>query len=309
MKQFKNILLISPLDKQLIAQATSILTTSQAKLTLMSVAPLLDDAIVQTSDGKTVDLQKLLLEELKSELEEEAGKIKGDDFRVSTAAASGQPFIEIIRQVISNDHDLVMMRADGVSSLRDQLFGTVSSHLMRKCPCPVWILKPSRRRKLRHVFAAVDPDPSDPERNMLNVEILKRAQILANNDNAKLHIIHAWNTLGGNLNRGKRWMTKSEIRMHAEQVATDHRNRLNSLLDIATDGNAIVHMIQGQAGEVIPEIVDREKADLLVMGTVCRTGIPGFFIGNTAEMTLSQVDCSVLTIKPRQFKSPVQLVE
>ncbi len=72
MKQFKNILLVAPLDKQLIAQAASILKMSQAKLTLMSVAPLIDDSIVKTSAGKTVDLQDLLVEDLKSELEQEA---------------------------------------------------------------------------------------------------------------------------------------------------------------------------------------------------------------------------------------------
>lgn len=306
MKQFKNILLVAPLDKRLIAQATSVLKRGQWKLTLMSVAPMIDDALVEMDGGETVDLQKLLLEKLKSELDEEASRLRDTDIRVRTVVASGQPFIEIIRQVITKKHDLVMMLADGVSSLREQLFGTLSSHLMRKCPCPVWIIKPSRRRSLRNVFAAVDPSPSDPKRHNLNVEILQRAQTIAQNDKAKLHVVHAWNAFGGELNRGKWWMSRSEIRLYAERIATEHRSRLNQLLALATDGSAIVHMIQGTPGEVIPEIVQREKADLLVMGTVCRTGIPGFFIGNTAEMTLSQVDCSVLTIKPEDFESPVK---
>jgi nucleotide-binding universal stress UspA family protein len=47
--------------------------------------------------------------------------------------------------------------------------------------------------------------------------------------------------------------------------------------------------------------------DLLVMGTVCRTGIAGFLIGNTAEEVLNQVDCSVLTVKPEGFETPVTL--
>jgi nucleotide-binding universal stress UspA family protein len=41
------------------------------------------------------------------------------------------------------------------------------------------------------------------------------------------------------------------------------------------------------------------------MGTVCRTGIPGLIIGNTAERVLDVVDCSVLTVKPEGFVSPV----
>ena len=33
----------------------------------------------------------------------------------------------------------------------------------------------------------------------------------------------------------------------------------------------------------------------------------GFFIGNTAESVLQQVNCSVLTVKPEGFVSPVTL--
>jgi len=36
-----------------------------------------------------------------------------------------------------------------------------------------------------------------------------------------------------------------------------------------------------------------------------RTGVPGLFIGNTAESVLHQVDCSVLALKPPGFVSPV----
>ncbi len=307
MKKFKNVLLIAPLDKQLLREAASILTTSQSKLTLMSVAPPIDSALVETDSGKTVDLQQLLVKDLKAELEEEAIKLKDEDFRVRTVVTSGQPFIEVIRQVISKKHDLVMMLADGVTSVREQLFGTLSSHLMRKCPCPVWIIKPTRRKTLRNVFAAVDPDPNDPQRNALNVEIIERALTIAHTHNAKLHVVHAWNSLGGEATRSRRWMTKTEIRLFVEREAIDHKKRVDQLLESASDGSEMVHMIQGRPGTAIPELMEREGAELLVMGTVCRTGIPGFFIGNTAEMILGQVDCSVLTVKPKDFESPVKL--
>ena len=64
---------------------------------------------------------------------------------------------------------------------------------------------------------------------------------------------------------------------------------------------------EGDADAVIPEFAKTQNVDLLVMGTVCRIGIPGFFIGNTAEKILDEVDCSVLTVKPEGFVSPVEL--
>ena len=53
------------------------------------------------------------------------------------------------------------------------------------------------------------------------------------------------------------------------------------------------------------ERLQKLEIDILVMGTVCRTGIPGFIIGNTAERVLDAVDRSVLTVKPEGFVSPV----
>lgn len=67
------------------------------------------------------------------------------------------------------------------------------------------------------------------------------------------------------------------------------------------------HLIRGEASVVLLRTVRSLEADLLVMGTVARTGIAGLIIGNTAETVLDQVNCSVLAIKPDGFVSPVRL--
>ena len=46
---------------------------------------------------------------------------------------------------------------------------------------------------------------------------------------------------------------------------------------------------------------------VIVMGTVCRTGVAGLLIGNTAEVVLQQAECAVLAVKPDGFLSPVTL--
>jgi nucleotide-binding universal stress UspA family protein len=51
--------------------------------------------------------------------------------------------------------------------------------------------------------------------------------------------------------------------------------------------------------------VAKLQADIVVMGTVARTGISGLIIGNTAETILNQLTCSVLAVKPSGFKTPV----
>jgi len=70
-----------------------------------------------------------------------------------------------------------------------------------------------------------------------------------------------------------------------------------------------LHMPKGAARKVIPEIAKELQVDCIVMGTVARTGIPGLFMGNTAETILDQLECSVLAIKPPGFVTPVTLEE
>jgi nucleotide-binding universal stress UspA family protein len=53
--------------------------------------------------------------------------------------------------------------------------------------------------------------------------------------------------------------------------------------------------------------LDKIEADIVVMGAVARSGISGFFMGNTAEIILNRIDCSVLAVKPPGFVTPVTL--
>ena len=57
--------------------------------------------------------------------------------------------------------------------------------------------------------------------------------------------------------------------------------------------------------KVIGDMVSRYSIDLAIMGPVARIGIPGFFIGNTAEKILASINCSVLALKPDDCVSPV----
>jgi nucleotide-binding universal stress UspA family protein len=65
--------------------------------------------------------------------------------------------------------------------------------------------------------------------------------------------------------------------------------------------------VKGAARREIPLLAQQLEVDLVVVGTVARTGIPGLIMGNTAETILDQLDGSVLAIKPPGFATPVML--
>ncbi len=68
-----------------------------------------------------------------------------------------------------------------------------------------------------------------------------------------------------------------------------------------------INILKGNPRKLIPKLANDLNADLVIMGTVCRTGIPGLMVGNTAETIMNKVDCSILAIKPHKFISNVTL--
>ena len=49
----------------------------------------------------------------------------------------------------------------------------------------------------------------------------------------------------------------------------------------------------------------KHQADLISIGTVGRSGVKGIVLGNTAERVLDTCDCSILTVKPDDYVSPI----
>lgn len=229
---------------------------------------------------------------------------------VSTQVLNGTGFIEIIRQVLRQRHDLVLKGADRGP---DRPFLRAPDlHLLRKCPCPVWIVNGEARGRSERILAAVDPDPEDPTRDALNHRVMQLATSLACADVAKLDVLNAWTVAEEATLRHTRVKIPEEdiqaIVAEEERASGARFGRLTGDYRQFGDLMRLLH-IKGIAADLIPEHVESEGIDTLVMGTLGRTGISGFFIGNTAETVLNRVSCSVLAIKPEGFVSPVRLEE
>jgi nucleotide-binding universal stress UspA family protein len=181
-------------------------------------------------------------------------------------------------------------------------------------------MKPPGKLNYSSILAAVDvelPDPPASEHD-LNRGILELAASLALSDAATLNIAHAWEALAEKIMLTRDWMPPEDAAKYLEKEHERHRKELcrlagklrgwigNEAYDDLSPG---LHLPEGPAKKVIPPLAAELRTDLVVMGTVARTGISGVFIGNTAEAILDQLRCSVLAVKPPGFKTPVQLDE
>jgi universal stress protein E len=307
MHRFKNILMVYDPNQQTLDRAVGLALENEARLTVVDVVrELAGEKHLKAPGLKPLDLEALVKREFDEQLKQFVSSVKQQDgLRINTKVLVGHAFLEIIREVIRNKHDLVVMTAEGKDGFRERLFGSTSMHMMRECPCPVWVMKPTRRKRMERILAAVDPDPRDHTKTLLNEHILELAVSLAELESAELHVVHAWRLYGESSMKNSNWIQTPKVSLYLKQEKAKQENLLNSLVAKFPLENVKVHLVKGEAYDVIRRVVKKEKTDLLVMGTVCRTGIAGFLIGNTAENVLNGVDCSVLTVKPEGFASPI----
>ena len=310
MQRFKNILLVLNPEvegKATLDKAVSLAMQNNARLTLFSVVYKNPD-LRHNPDPVGEALQAPFITDRRQWMQGFMPTLQEHGIDGEARVVTGIYFLEIIREVLREQHDLVITTAEGKKGIRARVLGTTSAHLMRKCPCPVWVVKRAQTRPYSRILAAVDPSVFQPERDSLNPLILELASGMARKEGGELHIIHVWRLFGERYVRSS-GMSGKDVQAAKVHEKMQHKQRFETLLGRVgvTDLQPHLHLIEGDPDECIPELVAELGIDLLVMGTVSRTGIAGFLIGNTAEEVLNQVDCSVLTLKPKGFITPVTL--
>ncbi|MEO1527241.1 MAG: universal stress protein [Planctomycetota bacterium] len=308
MKQFNNILVVVNTKEPhpAVSRASELAIENNARLTLIDVIKPLPQSIATLTDVATPEeLERLIVEDRRRQLLDIAAEVSGTAIPFEVHVAVGDPATEITRRVIHSEHDLVVKIADGFTG-PGRLFGSVAKSLMRLCPCPVWLLKPEIHGEFDQVLAAIDVESGDEAHHRLNQQTLELGYAIVRRDKAQFHIVSAWEL----------WMENS-MRRHAGDKAVDAMLKkreakahlaLNELLRTTrVDAEDVhVHLRHAPPAEAIRSVADEVEADLLVMGTVCRTGIAAFLIGNTAETVIRDASCSLLTLKPEGFVSPVE---
>lgn len=303
MKRFKNILVVVEpyADKDAaLDRAMQLARNNKARVTIVSVLREVERALP--------NIQKAVHRQQSERLKALAGTVARKGDRITCRALIGIPFIEIIKEVVRGEHDLLIKSAEGRGGVTRWLFGNTDWHLLRKCPCPVWIGKVSKRKKLSRVLAAVDLDPGVETNAELNALIMDLASSISRQEGSELHVVHAWTVPHEKTIRAhSSVMSKSEADKLARDLKNAHARWLDELVSRYDLGDIRhrIHLPKGDAAALIPSVANKVRAELVVMGTLARTGIPGFVIGNTAEKILAELDCSVLAVKPKSFSTPV----
>mgnify|MGYP000498257828 CR=1 FL=1 len=93
--------------------------------------------------------------------------------------------------------------------------------------------------------------------------------------------------------------------LYNESVKKHHIESTNELANEFNLTSDQCFIEEGLPEDVIPDVAKRLNSELVVIGTVGRTGLSAALVGNTAEHVIDSLDCDVLALKPDGYVSPL----
>ena len=214
-----------------------------------------------------------------------------------------RPFEAIISTVIKESFDLVVKSTKQHDVLKSLIFTPTDWHLLRKCPCPVLLVKDIRWQDDGRILAAVHTGSDADHHKSLNDKILDTATSLAQLINADVHLVNSYPGTPVNIAIE---IPEFDPNEYNSVVREHHENAVSDLANEYDINLSNTHIEEGLTEDVIPKVSEEINAELLVIGTIGRTGFSAAIIGNTAEHVIDRINCDVLAIKPKGYVSPLE---
>ncbi|MCX4024822.1 universal stress protein [Endozoicomonas sp. SM1973] len=172
--------------------------------------------------------------------------------------------------------------------------------VLRYTTVPVLIVKQTSSWCKQPIVAAIDAYPQDDNHQILNDVIVNYAQAITEFSESDCHIITAYPP--------PMLSSPDPVFQNAALLEDKYRQACQKYLDMFSMSPQQLHIGEGPATSLIPTLVKKLNAPLIVLGTVARKGLSGAVIGNTAEYLLDELDCDILTLRPNQFMDSLESI-
>ncbi|PIJ49516.1 universal stress protein UspE [Erwinia sp. OLTSP20] len=214
-----------------------------------------------------------------------------------------RPYEAIIREVMEAGHDLVLKMTHQHDRLQAVVFTPTDWHLLRKCPCPVWMVKDQPWPTSAKALVAVNLGGEEPHHDDLNKKLVQEtSELAALVNHTEVHLVSAYPVTPINIAIE---LPDFDPSVYNDAIRGQHLIGMKALRQHFGIDEKMTHVEKGLPEEVIPEIAQHLNAGVVVLGTIGRTGISAAFLGNTAEQVIDHLRCDLLAIKPDGFVSPI----
>lgn len=157
------------------------------------------------------------------------------------------------------------------SEVDRQMRETSDWTLLRQSPCPVLMIKNFSDWGHKKVLGAVNTLSTDSAHTQLNEKVIAMVKLFSESYGSEPHLVNAY-------------------------TDKNHEPNAQQLSDISGAPLENIHVVEADASKAISKTAVGIDADLIVIGSVGRSGIKGRVIGNTSEKILDQTHSDVMVL-------------
>jgi universal stress protein E len=176
--------------------------------------------------------------------------------------------------------------------------------LLRASPVPVLLVKNPRAYRRPVILAALDPTHTFGKPALLDSEILRFSATLADALRGAVHAVHGYVPVPADVPATVLTKPRELEKILAAAAAT----ALNALGKVAKPlgiARSRLHVVGRHPTDAIEEVATQTECQIIALGSISRSGVDRFLIGNTAEALIDRVQCDVLVVKPPTFRHKV----
>ena len=250
------------------------------------------------SSEERTEMRHNVIEQRKLAIQPYIEKYASDGIQFSSTVVWQSNEAEAItREVEAHNYDLVVKYTKAEESLKSLIVTPVDWKILRKCPTPILVVKDGDWKHQRRILVAVNvSDDENEAHSSFNDELVSLSMDLADSlDRGNIHLVTAYpptpinmaidlpefSTGDGNSGLRGQYLLNMKALRQKYGISDDH-----------------THVLEGFPEDVIPQVAEKLEAELVILGTIGRTGLSAAFLGNTAEHVISKLNCNLLAIKP-----------
>ena len=277
-------------SRQALKEATTFARKNDSEIVLLHVVNMSDEEMQRLEAANSPPVREHY-SSVKAALEEASTHLRKESLSADWRIRFGTPWLVIVKEAIALSARLVFIGTGEPGTLWRALLGSTSMKVLRKCPSPVWIAKTETAGPEGVVLVAHDLKE-------VGKRSLQWGLQLAREQRRRLVVLHA--------------VEVSPFSPVLSSPALDkvEKGARKQIEDELSGGDISygfeTRVAKGSPAALIHDVLESTPVNLLVMGTVARSGISGLIMGNTAETVLPWVSCSLVALKPTDFTSPVQ---
>jgi len=234
-------------------------------------------------------IKKRLLVQREASVQQQIDQFKQARKKVNLIVVWEKDIVPWIVKRCSRPYEAVVKTGHRAESFS---FTSTDWQLLRECPRPVLIVAEKKWHRTKPVLATVDLASSVPEKIALNHAVIDKAKRFASALGTDLRIITAVEIPA----------ILAELDLvdplaYVKELKQEMRPRIRELAETHGLSERLFRIKRGPVAKVISSDAARQRAQLVIMGTVGRQGLAARLLGNTAESVLRHLRTDVLALK------------